>query len=384
MNSAERLRVLCVDDEPLVLEGLRLQLGRKYEMLTAGSGAEGLEVLRGQPTVAVVISDMRMPVMNGAAFLANARTLAPEATRILLTGQSEMNAAIAAVNEGQIFRFLTKPCPPAALLSAVAAAVAQHELLTAEKVLLEHTLQGCIRILTDVLALTNSELFGRATRVKQAVSRIATACALPLRWQVEMAAMLSQLALVSLPPETVTRISHGETLSDEETAMVTKLPQVADQLLAHIPRIEIVRAILIAAHQPFDAAAQAPPDLTTAQIGHAGQLLRAADAYFALLQRGVSNSVALARLQASADRYDPEMLRALGELRLEEQCHEREVNLMGLVPGMVLAESLSTISGVLIVTQGFEVTEAFMERVRNYRLGSFKEPIRVVVRGAAH
>jgi DNA-binding NtrC family response regulator len=112
MSATERTKILCVDDEPRVLEGLALHLGRIFEMVTATSGREGLEVLAGQGPFTVVLSDMRMPGMDGAAFLSKVRQAAPDTTRMLLTGDTDLQAAIAAVNEGQIFRFLTKPCAP--------------------------------------------------------------------------------------------------------------------------------------------------------------------------------------------------------------------------------------------------------------------------------
>jgi diguanylate cyclase (GGDEF)-like protein len=123
MNAPSRHRVLCVDDEPQILEGLALHLRRRHEVVTATSGAAALEVLEQDKTIAVIISDMRMPGMDGATFLARARALVPTARRILLTGQTDMAAAIAAINQGQIFRFLTKPCPPPELLVAVDAAL---------------------------------------------------------------------------------------------------------------------------------------------------------------------------------------------------------------------------------------------------------------------
>ena len=128
MTSATKIRtrVLCVDDEPHVLEGLSLHLRRRYDVDTATSGGAGLDILKADATIAVVLSDMRMPGMDGASFLARAKEVAPDAVRLLLTGQADLDSAIAAVNEGQIFRFLTKPCPPPTLLGAVAAATEQH------------------------------------------------------------------------------------------------------------------------------------------------------------------------------------------------------------------------------------------------------------------
>ena len=106
------ISILCVDDEPRVLEGLKLTLRRGFNVATATNGAEGLAVLQQMDGAAVVISDMRMPGMNGAVFLAKVRALWPDCTRLLLTGEPGRDAVVAAVNEGQIFRFLTKPCAP--------------------------------------------------------------------------------------------------------------------------------------------------------------------------------------------------------------------------------------------------------------------------------
>ena len=145
--------VLCVDDEKAVLDGLSLHLRRRYQVLTALSGAEALTVLAREPSVAVVISDMRMPGMDGATFLTRARDAAPDTVRLLLTGQAHIDSAIAAINEGRIFRFLTKPCPPATMMAAVDAANEQHRLVTSERVLLQDTLRGAIKARSAVLAL---------------------------------------------------------------------------------------------------------------------------------------------------------------------------------------------------------------------------------------
>lgn len=126
MKNPGRTKVLCVDDEVEVLNGLGLHLRRHYELITATSGVAALDLLRGNADVAVIVSDMRMPGMNGAEFLAKSRDLAPQAQRILLTGQTDLASAIAAINEGQICRFLTKPCDPAELLGAVGEAVRLH------------------------------------------------------------------------------------------------------------------------------------------------------------------------------------------------------------------------------------------------------------------
>lgn len=146
MMMSERPRVLFVDDEQQVLDGIAANLRRSFEVATATSAA-GLELLRADPRIAVVVSDMRMPGMTGAAFPTQAREVAPQAVRILLTGQCDLDSAVAAVHGGQLFRFLTEPCQRDHLRVAIDTAVEQHRLQGAERELLEQTLPGSVRML---------------------------------------------------------------------------------------------------------------------------------------------------------------------------------------------------------------------------------------------
>ena len=238
-------RVLCVDDEPNVLEGLRDGLSRSFDVHTAESGADALALLERHPDgFAVIISDMRMPVMSGSAFLSQARRISPNAVRLLLTGYSDVDAAIRAVNDGQLFRFLTKPCPPGELLRACAAALGQHRLLVAEHVLLAQTLRGAVKALTDVLALTNPAAFGRGTRLKTGVGLLAQQIGMADAWEVEIAALLLQLGAVTLPDATAEKLYSGAALTPEEQKMVAGVPRATERIIGHIPRMEGVLQVL--------------------------------------------------------------------------------------------------------------------------------------------
>lgn len=137
-----RPRILCVDDEPQVLAGLETLLGRRYDVRTATSGPMALqEIMNGGPFT-VIVSDYRMPGMDGAEFLAEVRKATPDSLRILLTGQASLDGAIAAVNSGNVFRFLTKPCAPADLLGALEDAVDQARLVSTDRDLLERKLEA--------------------------------------------------------------------------------------------------------------------------------------------------------------------------------------------------------------------------------------------------
>lgn len=379
--ASQRVQVLCVDDERAVLEGLSLHLRRRYHVHTAQSGAEGLEILSKEPSIAVVISDMRMPGMDGATFLTRAHEAVPDTVRLLLTGQADMDSAIAAINQGRIFRFLTKPCPPATVMAAVEAAVEQNRLITSERVLLEDTLRGSIKALTDILALTNPLSFGRATRIKQIVSELAGKLQVRETWQVEVAAMLSQLGTMTLPPETVEKLYLGSPLSPEEQKMTARAPAITEQLVRNIPRLDGVADILGALDRKRKAVDAVAADTRLAHIELMAQVLRAALDFDALDTKGSSGTLAINTMRGRLERYEPRVLDALAELRGAEgpRVGIREVSLAVLCVGMVLVDDVKMKSGMLLVARGFEVTAGFLERIRNLPSGTVKEPLRVTL-----
>lgn len=376
-------KVLLVDDEQNVLDSLALILRRQYTVLAANSGSKGLELLASDNTIAVVVSDMRMPGMSGAEFLAQARTSAPAAVRLLLTGQADLTSAIAAINDGQVFRFLTKPIAPQAMLSAIDAAIRQNRLLLAEQVLLEETLRGSIQTLTEVLALANPALFGRATRIKSIVNTLMQKLEIRDQWQIDVAAMMLPLAQVSLPPDTQERLGRSAELSADEQAMVARLPELTDNLLAHIPRLEVVRVILAHVQEPYRQSTCIESISDAPVVLRGTQLLRVAIAFDALMQSGLSDADALAVLRGQPARYDAGTVAVLGELHAQSGDSRRvvEVNIKGLVAGMMLAEDLATRNGILLLPRGCEVTATFVERLRNYKAGSLADTVRIVVGG---
>src|ERR1700728_974894 len=176
-------RVLFVDDEPQLLEGIQRALRKQLDLFTAPGGAEGLRVLSEAGPFALVVSDMRMPIMNGAQFLAKVRVQSPDTVRMILSGQADFQATIAAVNVGHIYRFLSKPCPPDQLLAAIEDGLKQHRLLTAEKVLLEKTLSGCVSMLIEILGMVSPGASSRAARLRAYTVGLAKALQLPDRWE---------------------------------------------------------------------------------------------------------------------------------------------------------------------------------------------------------
>lgn len=371
-TSAPLARILCVDDEPAVLEGLQLHLRRKFSVVTASSGVEGLEKMKSQGPFNAVVTDMRMPGMSGAEFLREARTVAPDSVRLLLTGQSDMASAVSAVNEGQIFRFLTKPCAPPALVAALESAVLQHRLITAERELLEKTLRGTVAMLADVLALANPLAFGKVSRAKTLVGTMLKDLSPEDVWKAEAACLFSNLGAVHLSAAALEKWYRGEPLEGADKETVDKLPQAADAFLAHIPRLEPVRDVLgsVARKDPF---------------GHSpmgARAVRIAFDFDALCSKGDDPALALETLKARAGVYDPALLQVLATTIVAQPAGPKvkELGLTELRAGMVLTEDLRMKTGVLLVPRGFELTAALQTRFGTMASGSVKEPIRVLVK----
>ena len=377
MNKEALPRILCVDDEPRVVESLAVQLRHHFEVVSATSGQQALRLLKEQGAPAVIVSDMRMPVMDGAALLKQVKQLYPDTTRILLTGETGRDAAIAAVNEGQIFKFLTKPCRAEQLRAALDAGVMQHRVLVAEKVLLQETLIGCIKALVDVLAITNPVAFGRSARLKRLATGMAGALGLSGFWQLEAAAMLSQIGYISLPVELVEKLYYGKRLTAEERVLADGAPKVAQKLLGRISRLEPVLEILEGASREK----QEPSDGLMAQ---GAGVLRLLLEYDSLLGQGVGAETALKRLRTPQGRHEAKMLGALESLVLESAGPDEviETTIGNIKPGMVFIDDLYTHIGTLLVPKGFEVTEAFLERARNFGPGILQEKVRMSL--AAH
>ena len=371
MNPAPKPHVLCVDDEPQVLESLKLNLRRLYTVSTAAGGAEALALLDEARDVAVIVSDMRMPSMNGAAFLAQARHKAPDAVRLLLTGQSDIESAISAVNDGQVFRFLSKPCAPTVLLDAVASAVTQHRLITSERVLLQQTLLGSIQALTEMLAMVNPIAFGRSVRIRKLAGELADRVEMRERWQLEVAAMLSQIGHATLPPAVAEKAYYGAPLSADEDRLVQGLPALVEKMLAHIPRLEVVLAILriypVGHGGAADTRALGTADALVARQG--ASVLRLAIDHDILesADNGTPFDAVLRTLRGRVGTYAPALLDALEAVRgAGAETGVQHLTMRELRVGMVFAEDVKTPNGVLLVARGYQITARVLDRIQDF------------------
>ncbi len=372
-------RVLCVDDDPRVVEGVALHLRKDYEVLTALSGEQALQVLKESGGVTVVVADMRMPGMDGATLLYRVMHLHPEVTRILLTGEPGRDAAISAINKAHVFRFLTKPCPPEELKAAIESGVIQHRLVRAERSILKETLIGCIKALTDVLAITNAVAFGRASRVKRLAMQFAETQGCKAFWQLEAASMLSQIGYLALPPKLVEKIYFGEKLTPEEHVLATGVPDVVGSLLENIPRLEPVIQILTALNWTDEQIAR----LGDGTIGLGTRILGLVLDYDSLITQGQDPNAVMRTLMSRAVRFGKDLVEQFAKHVGVEPSRGRlrDIPLGQVQPGMIIMQDVRTQVGTLLIARGFEVTSVFLERARTF-FGPdlLNESVRVAVR----
>lgn len=361
-------KILFVDDEPAVLDGYRRLLHKEFTLETAIGGAAAVELISAakDDPFAVVVSDMRMPEMDGVQLLSRVRRMSPETVRMALTGQADMQTAADCVNEGSIFRFLTKPCQKEVLAKALTSGLVQYRLMIAEKELLEKTLSGSVKVLTEVLSLVNPAAFSRAVRMSRYVQHIVRKFHLEGGWRFEVAAMLSQLGCVTLDTETIEAVYAGKKLSPEEQARLDSHPSLGADLLSNIPRLEPV-AKMIAQHETVPPSRHIPGQEHFDVVKLGAQILRVALAYDQFLSAGNGHEEAMRKMCAQPAQLERSIVDALTDIEAEPiHLQVRTCRIADLDCNMVLQEDVRTNNGLLIVAKGQQITYPLLVRLRNF------------------
>lgn len=370
-------KILFVDDEEKVLDSIRRDLRKRFHIYTAGSGIEALDILKEQGPFAVIVSDMRMPFMDGIQLLAAVKDQYPETVRLMLTGNADQETATEAVNKGQIFRFLNKPCSTSTLAMAIALAQRQYRLITAEKELLNKTLHGSITVLSQVLSLASPMAFSSSLRVQGMVGELAEKLQLSNIWQFEIAALMSQIGCITLPPDTLNKLYTGQELTTEEEKMYQAHPLVGAELLEKIPRLETVAAII--SHQLLPYASFAERTDIDEEVGLGAQILKISIDFDSLLHRGYKRADALTHLQNKPAEYNPDLLKLLPGIKLNPENEKvLAIEIRDLAVGMIAEQDIMALNGVLIAPKGQEITCSLITGLKNFsQQVGVKEPILV-------
>ncbi len=379
-------RVLLVDDEPRVLDGYRRALRRRYELSFAEGADEALGILESEGPFAVVVSDYQMPGTDGITFLAEIARRTPDTVRMMLTGQADLDVATAAVNDGKVFRFLTKPCPATDLAMALDAGIEHHRLVRAERELLEGTLRGTVRLMTELMGLLDPDAYDHTARIRRIVSQMLDEFPAETRWQLELAAELSQLGTLTLPLALRRKLRGGADLTPREEKAVTEHPHTAHDLLCGIPRLELVARMIAtqrepAMNRPRDMSLSDPDDLVSAGA-HALHIATELDR----LTRTMSIDEALRTLDRdTGSHFRSRLLSRLAVAPPEQSYARATVRVAELTVGMVVDENVESETGMLLLGEGREVTDPILVHLRRFQeTVGVVEPIRVLVPTADH
>jgi response regulator RpfG family c-di-GMP phosphodiesterase len=401
--SAGLHRILVVDDEELVLKGLRDTLTREgYHVVTSSNPFLGLEELK-KNTFSVIISDNHMPGMIGLQFLAQARDIQPNASRLLITAVLSLDTVIDAINKGEIYRFIVKPWLREELLATVKNAVQRYELIDNNTLLqtksvilnrelteanrslelqvsrvaeqneslgqlnkaLAENLQHSVQLGLHVLQSFHPALGNQARRVYQICCAMADALHLPSeqRQILEFSAWLHDIGLVAIHRELIRRWEQSpECLREDELKVVHSHPILGQDLARFGHHLEEVGLVIRAHHERFDGKGF-PDGLKGDEIPWLGRLLAVAVGFAESNHDEISTMESI-RLGAGT-QYDPEAVRAFLRAisRTKVSPKEREILIAELQPGMILSKGIYTPNGMLIVPEGQPLNEDVISKI---------------------
>jgi response regulator RpfG family c-di-GMP phosphodiesterase len=360
-------RILFVDDEPNVLSAVQRTLRGQFEVETCQDPTRAVSLVSSKTPFAVVVSDMRMPVMNGVEFLAEAKKKAPDTVRVMLTGNADQQTAIDAVNQGEIFRFLNKPTDPAVLRNVLELGVRQHQLITAEKELLEKTLNGSLKVLAEILSIVKPEIFGRTDRLRAKAKEIAAHLTDIREWELDTAASLALLGCVGLPAELLDKVLQGAALNAPQKMEYAAHPLLAADLVKNIPRMENIADTLLYQHKHFDGTGFPADQRRGEDLPIGARILHVVLAHDELKNQGWSDASIYENLRNQKSRFDPRVLEAFGACIGDAGASKvLRIPIKEIKDGMRIEEDVKTTTGILLVCHGQEVTATVRQHLMKF------------------
>ena len=411
--------ILFVDDEANILSSLkRLFRPHGYQIFTAESGAQGLEIMQ-RENVDLVVSDMRMPEMNGAQFLEKVRERWPDTVRILLTGYAEIGATIDAINKGQIYRYVSKPWEDNDITLTVKYAL-QQKMLMREKLRLEELTHKQNEELKDLNANLETKVLARTEEVRQTmafleaaheklkksfitsvrvfsnliemrnpgksghsrrVADLARTLAQDLGLSASevqdtfIAGLLLDVGKIGLPDRLLDKPFHN--LNADERAEISKYPVKGEMALMALEQLQGAAKLIRSHRERFDGTGY-PDHLSGLSIPLGARILAVAEDYDTALM-GTDYTKALNSADASlliqdgkGKRYDPAavnaLLKELGKIPPAKSSNSSETILRAgqILPGMILSQDVITWAGDILLAKEYVLTEALIDQIRGF------------------
>ncbi|TWU66100.1 response regulator [Crateriforma conspicua] len=366
-------RVLFVDDEQKMLDAVARRFEGTFEIHTASSGAMALQMMEHQDPFGVVICDMRMPQMDGLQLIKEARKKFPDSIYMMLTGNQDLTTACNAVNVGQVFRLLHKPCHSSVLHRAIEDGLMQYDLLNGREDLLRRTFGGALTVLTEILELTHPIVFQRSHTVMRFVDELADQMGLGKPWDYRVAASLANIGRVVVG-------EHDQDRSDTYGVCIDSEAEIAGRLIANIPRLTDV-AEIVRRHPNASRIPDHPEQSRETRIEAGALLLRTAIVYEFHLRSGLKPDRALTQLTHAIPGLAKSVLDAAARLDVSEfsapddERPDVEIRPYALKEGMILAQNVQTRDGSLLLSKGTRLSQAFIERLQQMAIRDDLRPL---------
>ncbi len=362
-------KILIVDDEKNIIDSYERFLSDDFNIDTAKGGNQALKLIENNK-YAVIVSDMNMPGIDGVNLLSRVAKISPHTVRIMLTGNSNERVALNAINKGHVYNFIIKPCSPDEMKQNLIAAIKHHRLIIAEIQLLSQTLTKSLKLLSDILAIVNPEAFGRGSRIKRYVKKIAHELGKKDLWLYKTSAMLSQISCITIPEETMKKINRGQLLDEKEVELALSYPALAAKWINTIPRMEEVAKIVSYQKKNYDGSGMPEDNISKDDIPLGSRILRVCLDFDTFEIQGHKKRPAIEMLKKGAEKlYDSKIVKALEKvLETERRYQVKTVDIKQLDKKMILNKDIKTKSGSLLLSRGQEISITMIEHLTPYVL----------------
>ncbi|MEM5582588.1 HD domain-containing phosphohydrolase [Roseibium sp. AS2] len=370
---SENRKVLLVDDEVHVLHAASRVLRKFVDVTTADGPQEALKQIQTNGPFAVVVSDQNMPGVDGIKLLGIIARKAPSTTRVMLTGNNDQQTAVSAVNDGRIFRFVTKPCDSEDLKKVIEAGIDHHQAMVAERELLEQTLSGSIKMLVEIVAMSRPHAHLRASLIQRWARMVNKALGSKPSLEQGISAMLCTLGYLTLPDSLADRYLNGDSLTPEEKRVVNEAAAQARDLVLNIPRMEGIADAIYYCRKGYDGSGFPADDVAGENLPEAARILCALiDLAEVATGPAPSFEECMAELEQNAPRYDPAILEAMHQALGGDQvfagnaeAEKLKVSVTELAAGDTLASDIRDAEGRLLLAAGSPLSAVTIKRLRS-------------------
>ncbi|MHA7774408.1 HD domain-containing phosphohydrolase [Roseibium sp. M-1] len=376
--------IVVADPDESVQTGFQRLFGKHMNVVCFPESEAALSFLKKNHGVAVIFSCFNLPGRSGTAFLRAAETIAPQAARVMLTREKSAESIKKALNEGHAFMYLEKPCQPTDLVAAMETALAHHRQIAKDRMLLERTLAGSVKLLIDMLALFHPEAFRRTGAVRKQALKLAKHLGMKKTWELEMAVMLSPLGEALLPKQILARYRAARSLTEQERDVLERAPAQTRELLKNIPQLEKVSEYLYLSARGFNGSGFPKDGPTGTEIPLIARMLKLlTDLWYASPEAG-PDAAAFEALTINWRKYDPKLLELAKKVLMDDVPEERKKHIAqcyirSLRPGDILVDdALTESSHELVLSRGHMLTPTTIRRLEHFhQTAGVRQPIRV-------